>query len=132
MRRVCVHNKKLRTCAVGHHRTRHRKYASFVFQGVFESVFVEFSPYGIPRTSRSVTFRISALNHESLDYAVEAKPVVKSFVYERNKVIDRVRRVFGIEFGVKSLSAFHFESYYRVIAHCIRLRQFYRVYKLIV
>ncbi len=116
---VGMHNEELRSRAVGHHGTSHGNNSPLVLQIVFKTVLGELSSNRIPGTARTVSFRVSALNHKALDNSVKTKSVVKAFLNERNKIVHGVRSDVRIKFDVKNVSVFHFKSYDRIVVHFI-------------
>ena len=75
-----------------------------------ETVGRKFTLYTVTGTSGASTVGTSALNHKTAYYTVKTQSVVKSALYKRYKVVDRVGRYIGIKFG----------DYLFAVLHCKR------------
>ena len=104
-----MHDKELRACGVGHHRTRHREHTLCVLKFVLEAVHRKLTLDAVTGTAHTCSVGTAALNHEAVDYAVESQAVIKSVVYKADEVVDRVRRDFWIKLSLDELAAVHFE-----------------------
>src|SRR5690606_14255152 len=74
----------------------HRQYATIVILIVACQLAVN----GISGATISNSVRATTLNNEVWNYAVESKPVVKSFLRKCYKIFDGVRRIFLKEFNL--------------------------------
>lgn len=93
---VRVHDEELRAGGIGHLRPRHRQDAALMGNIVrLKAVVRKFALNVISGTARSRAFGIAALDHKARDDAVKDKPVIKTFLYEGQKIFDRIGALSG-------------------------------------
>ena len=88
MRGIFVHNEELGAGGVRMLRTCHGDDTGAVLERIVKSVHCKFAWDAVIRTTGSVSDRVTALNHKSIDDAMKCKSVIKPFVYKSNKIID--------------------------------------------
>ena len=98
MRRKLMHDEELAAGGVRCHGPCHGENAFFMLQVIFEAVCAELTLDTVTRAAGAGTFRISALNHKTADYAVKNQPVVKALADKGNKIVNGVRCDFRIKF----------------------------------
>ena len=77
-----MHDEELGACGVRVHRAGHGENALRVRQIILETVVGELALDTVSRTTHSVAVRASALDHESLDHAVEDQSIIESLIYK--------------------------------------------------
>ena len=96
MRSSFVHDEELASCAVREHGTCHGENAWGVCEVVLKSVLGELTLDAVIRAAGACACRISALDHESRDDAVEDQAVIEAFFYQTDEV------VYGVPYHGKS------------------------------
>ena len=120
MRGFLVHDKELASRRVRMHGSCHGEDAGIVRQIVFKSVLGEFAFDRVSRAAHAVSVRASALDHEAADHTVEDQAVIEAFINQGDKVPDRIRGDFRVQFRFHDIAVFHFKCY-NWICHNIRL-----------
>ena len=85
-----------------------------MLQIVLEAVRGELALDAVAGTAHAGALRVAALDHKAGDDAVEDQSVVKSLADEGNKVVDGVRRDFGIKLSLDNVAVFHFKGDYGI------------------
>jgi hypothetical protein len=67
-----------------------------MFQIIFYAVLGEFPFDAVARPPHAGAFRVAALYHEASDDSMENKAVIKVFADQGDKVVDGIRRDFGV------------------------------------
>ena len=116
-----MHDKELASCGVRCHGARHGKNAFGMLQIIFYAILRKFTLDGITGASGSVSVRISALDHETLDDSVENQSVIKFFVDQADKIVYGNRGGFRIKLSLYDISVFHSDCYNRILCHKINL-----------
>ena len=84
MRLRKLRNKKLRTTSI-RATIRHRNHARLMLEVIF------FIINGITRTARSISIRVTALNHETRNHAMKKETVIKTGISKFNKIRNCIR-----------------------------------------
>lgn len=90
----------------------HGENAAGVAEGVVNAVGLELSLYVPAGAAHSGALRVAALNHESLDDAVEDESVVKAALDKLFKVLTADGGVLGAKLQGDLLAVFHFDDYH--------------------
>ena len=78
-----------------------------VCEVVLKSVLGELTLDAVIRAAGACACRISALDHESRDDAVEDKAVIEAFFYQTDEVVYGVRRDFRVKLCFHHIAVFH-------------------------
>ena len=88
-------------------RQGHGNYAPFVFEIITMTVGGELSLDTVTRPTHPGAFRAAALDHKLRNDPVESKPVIKTALDERDKVIYRIRGNGRLQLDLDLASALH-------------------------
>ncbi|MPN32147.1 hypothetical protein SDC9_179623 [bioreactor metagenome] len=70
---------------------------------------VKFVRNGIARTTGSVPFGVTTLNHKAINHPVKNQAIIESFIHQRNEVFSGNRRLIFKQFNLKrSLRSFKY------------------------
>ncbi len=111
MRACFMHDEELAARGVRHHGAGHGEHALGVSQVVLKTILGKFAFDAVAGTPHAVTVRASALNHKAVYHAVENQAVIVALADQADKVIDRIRRDFGIKLCLYDVAVFHFDGY---------------------
>ena len=114
MRCDVMHDKELAACGIWIHRSRHGQNATVMLQLILKPVGPELSADAVAGSADADALRISALDHESGNDAVEDQAVIEALFHQGDKVVHRVRSNLRIEFRLDDIAVFHFKRYNRI------------------
>ena len=87
----------------------HGDYAASVGESVLHTVSCEFTLDSVCRTTHACACGVAALDHKSLDNAVEDEPVVEAFLNKLCEVFHCDGRNLGVKLKLDNAAVFHFD-----------------------
>jgi hypothetical protein len=61
-----------------------------MFQWVIKTIVGKLAFDGVTRTTHTISFRVSSLDHKATDNSVKNQAVIKTSFYKGNKVVNRI------------------------------------------
>lgn len=111
---ILVHDEELGAGGIRVHGSCHGKHALRMLKVIGDAVLAEFSLDGIAWASHAVSVGAAALDHKAIDDSVENQTVVKTFLYQADKIIYCVWCDFWIKLCFHHIAVFHCNCYNRI------------------